>query len=297
MKAITDVDAKAVDFHGGHILYVEGNEESFDLEVLKALANNIWIQPLRTASSIRSAAESLFPTHPKSYFLIDRDHHISDEQVETYWRDFPDPSTKNLLVWRRKELENYFLEPSFLIGSSFCKEDFKENNGQRLQEKIISLAQEWLYFDTANYVIVSLREDFRRQWIEKFSDHLKFPDKPSALKLLTEKSEFKVFSEKVSQQTATDEITTRFHEYLDKMTGGVEPLQWGIGQWLEMLSGKSMFNELINQCFHVKNQEGRVLQGKEARNLVARELLQTKQNLHHDIRELKELIDKRVSGR
>ena len=154
MRAITNVDAKAVDYRNEHILYVEGGDESIDSEVLNTLANNIWIQPLRTASSIRSVAESLYPTHPKSYFLIDRDHHISDEQVETYWRDFPDPNTKNLLVWRRKELENYFLEPSFLIKSSFCKEEFKENNGQRLQEQIISLAQEWLYFDTANYVVV-----------------------------------------------------------------------------------------------------------------------------------------------
>ena len=297
MKPITNVDARAVDFRNEHVLYVEGNKESIDVEALKTLLGNVLeIQPLGTSSSVSSVAHSLYPTHPKSYFLIDRDHHISDAQVDTYWQNFPDPNTSNLLVWRRKEFENYFLEPSFLIESSYCKAEFKANNGQQLQERITSLAQEWLYFDTANYVIVSLREEFRRQWIEKFSDHLKFPDKPSALKQLTEKTEFKAFSEKVLQQTATGEITTRFHEYLDKMTGGTEPLQWGVGQWLEMLSGKSMFNELINQCFHVKNQEGRVLQGKEARNLVARELLQTGQkNLPRDLRELKELVDKRVA--
>jgi len=80
-------------------------------------------------------------------------------------------------VWRRKELENYFLEPPLLIESVYCKKEFKENNGQRLREKIISLAQERLYFDTANHVIVSLREDFRRQWIESFTDPAVFPEK------------------------------------------------------------------------------------------------------------------------
>ena len=297
MKVIAGVDARAVDFRNEHILYVEGNEESLDVEVLKALVSNIWIQPLRTASVIRSTAESLYPTHPKSYFLIDRDHHISDEQVETYWRDFPDPNTKNLLVWRRKELENYLLEPSFLIVSDYCKEEFKKNNGQLLREKIISLAQERLYFDTANFVIVSLREDFRRQWIENFTDPSDSPDKKTALEQLTQRQEFKSFSAKVSQQTATVEITARFQERLDKLTGGEEQLQWGIGQWLGLLSGKSIFNSLINQCFQVKDQEGKILQGEKARNRVARKLLQTEQDhLPGDLVELKNLIAKRVQG-
>jgi hypothetical protein len=92
------------------------------------------------------------------------------------------------------------------------------------------------------------------------------------------------------------EITARFQEFHNKMTGGVEPLQWGTGRWLEMISGKSIFNSLVNQCFQVKNQEGVTMRGKDARNLVARDLLRTGQNLPRDFLELKGLIDKRINA-
>ena len=294
MKATTNIVSEAVNYKNAHVLYIEGSNESIDVTVLKVFLDNIWIQPLGTASSIRSVAESLCRTHPTYYFLIDRDHYVSDEQIDEYWHNFPDPTTKNLLVWRRKEIEKYFLEPSFLIESRFCKEEFRANNGQQLQEKIISLAMERLYLDVANYVIVSKREDFRQQWIENFSDTAKFPTKEAALNQLKQCQKFKEFSEKVSLQTAVEKITARFQEYLDEMTGGNEPLQWGIGKWLNMISGKGIFHTLVNQCFQVMNQDGRALRGREARDLLAKDLLRTGRNLPQDFTELKRLIDERM---
>jgi len=216
MKATTGVDAKAVNFRNEHILYVEGNQESIDVEVLKDFLSNIWIQPLGMASSITSVARSLYPTHPNYYFLIDRDHHVSDKKIEEYWTNFPDPNTSNLLVWRRRELENYFLEPAFLLGSGYCKEDFKKNNGQLLREKILSLATERLYLDVANYVIVSLREDFKETWIEKFKKTSDFPDKKTALEQLTQKQEFRSFSKKYHSEQRKKKLWHDFRNILTK---------------------------------------------------------------------------------
>ena len=297
MKATTNVAADAVNFQNRHILYVEGGGQSIDVEVLKPFFDNILaVQPLCQASSIRSVAESLYPTHPTYYFLIDRDHHLEDNYVETCWKNFPDPEKSNLLIWRRKELENYFLEPSLLIKSNFCKKEYKEDNGRGLQEKIVSLSQERLYLDVVNYVIVSLREDFKQNWIEKFSNPSDFPDETSALTWLTNMQELKDFSEKVLQQTTEQEITVRFRNFLDQMTGGEETLQWGIGKWLSMISGKSIFHTLVNLCFQVTNQQGKIFQGKEAINLVARDLLQTGENLPSDILDLRELIRAQVNS-
>jgi hypothetical protein len=246
------------------------------------------------ASSITSVAKSLYQTHPNSYFLIDRDHHVSDEKIEEYWTNFPDPNTSNLLVWRRRELENYFLEPSFLIESSYCKENFKANNGQQLQEQIVLLASERLYLDVANYTIVSLREDFFKECeIEKFSRLEDFADKKSAVNQLTKQTKLQEFAQKISLLTTEEEIVKRFQKYLDKMTGGQEPLQWGVGDWLSMISGKKVFRSLVNQCFQIHREK----QGLPTINRVARELLLTGQNLPGDFLKLKELIDKRVKGR
>ena len=295
MKATANVSSGAVNYQNDHILYVEGDEHSIDTEVLKTLLGNIlWIQPLGSSLSISSVAESLYPTHPNSYFLIDRDYHLSDECIEAYWQNFPDPQTHNLLVWRRKELENDFLEPSFLVGSSYCKEEFKENNGQRLQAKVISLAQERLYLDAANYVIVSLREDFKRKWVENFSNPSEFPNEESALDRLTEMSEFKAFSARVSQLTAEQEIARRFRQFLNQMTGGTESLQWGSGAWLNMISGKSIFRSLVAHCFWVFALDGTRLQSKEAINCVAKDLVRAGKKLPDDLLELKSLIETRV---
>jgi hypothetical protein len=59
-------------------------------------------------------AHALYQYHHDYYFLIDRDHH-NDEEIEQYWEKFPDESTDNPLIWRRREIENYFLIPEYLI--------------------------------------------------------------------------------------------------------------------------------------------------------------------------------------
>ncbi len=91
-----------------HTLFVEGRSpDSIDPIVLQELFKglSVRVEPLGPSYHIKSAAEALYRQHPDYYFLIDRDHYY-DDFVEKCWRNFPDPDTNNLLVWRKRELEN-----------------------------------------------------------------------------------------------------------------------------------------------------------------------------------------------
>ena len=97
----------------------------------------------------------MYPHHPTYYFLIDRDHHDIDF-INRSWYNFPDPNTHNLLIWRKREIENYFLEPNWLnmiqgkqvfteVAQSSCFR-VEEANGTVLQgyQKIGEIVKELL---------------------------------------------------------------------------------------------------------------------------------------------------------
>lgn len=97
-----------------HTLFVEGaRDDAFDPTVLKRLFGMITVKALGPSHHIRAAAEAMYAHHPEHYFIIDRDFH-DDTDVERTWSRFPDPEFSNLLMWRRRELENYFIEPAYL---------------------------------------------------------------------------------------------------------------------------------------------------------------------------------------
>ena len=140
MKIKRDINSEEILQNERHILFVEGEvENSVDPKSLTNLFLNeqtmISIKPLKTSSSIKSVAESLYKYNPTYYFLIDRDHH-DDEFVEKCWKNFPDPETSNLLVWRKKEMENYFLDPNYISQSMYCvKKD-------KIAQRVLDFANE-----------------------------------------------------------------------------------------------------------------------------------------------------------
>src|SRR5438067_10221257 len=96
--------AEAVRQGASHTIFVEGSRpETIDPTVIELLliGTGIRVRPLGPSTNIRAAAQALHPHHPDYYFLIDRDHY-SHEAVELSWRKFPDPTTDNLLIWRRR---------------------------------------------------------------------------------------------------------------------------------------------------------------------------------------------------
>ena len=281
-----------VRFSRQHVLFVEGRDrDSVDPTVLdEFIDGNIQIEPLGPSFSVRSVAEALYPHHPTYYFLIDRDHH-DDDFIESCWKNFPNPDTHNLLIWRRREIENYFLEPAYLFQSQYCKVSQSE-----LEKKILQFANERLFLDVTNYVITSIREELKRTWIEHFSNPADFSSKESALLELKKATEFDQYRTKVAQKVSIDEMERRFHKFLDDMTGAEPRLVQGQGKWPDMIKGKKVLAQVIHSGdFQVITTDGTPLNGRAKINAVVKDMLRKDVSIQpEDFLNLKQLISTRI---
>lgn len=290
-KGLRSEDVK---FQAKHTLFVEGKDRnSVDPRVLNTLLEKeIRIEPLGPSFSVNSVAQALYPHHPTYYFLIDRDHH-TDAFIEKCWNNFPDPDTHNLLVWRKREIENYFLDPNYLFNSKYCKV------GQdKLKRKILECAGKRLFIDAANSVITSIREELKKNWINIFKTVEDFTTKEDALQKLKTAPEFEKRASTVARNVSLDEREERFNACLEKMTGGQDKLSFGSGEWLNMIQGKKVLNQVINSgCFQVPTLDGKPLNGREKIHAVVKELTQKSPEIQpDDFVKLRELIDSRISG-
>ena len=276
------------------MLFVEGSEDgSLDQAALRALlSRTLRIETMGPAYSVRSAAQALARHHPTYYFLIDRDHY-DDEFVERSWQNFPDPETNNLLVWRRRELENYFLDPGFLAESVYCEAEESE-----LMTRLAEAAQERLYLDVANTVISSIREEQKWTWIEHFTNPADFASRDEAVDRLVTDPAFAERRSKVSTMMSEHEISARFEQALETMTGGGEELEYGTGRWVEMIRGKKVLGRLLNSGgFEVKDARGRRLTGKELTMEVVKELaVKDVDSRPSDLADLQQLIQGRLDA-
>ena len=275
-----------------HTLFVEGSDyNAIDPIVLSNLLSGIRVEPLGPSHHIRGAAEALYKYHPYYYFLIDRDHY-DDQYVERCWSDFPNPAKLNLLIWRRREIENYFLIPEYII-----KSEFKSVSNDQAYTVIIQCCKERLYIDTANQVIISVREELKKKWIELFTNPQEFKSKRYAIEKLTKAKEFPNHKGKVSKIVDRKEIINKFEKTLADMTGGKDHIEYGRGKWIEMIRGKKVLPHLINHCFRVKDANDTILQGKEKLMEVVKELLSKPLSEQpDDFQKLHELIVKRIES-
>ena len=269
MQIRTGIHSEEVRAGAGHVLFVEGSEDgSLDQAVLRVLLSGLLrIETMGPSYSVRSAAQALSRHHPQYYFLIDRDHY-DDDFVERCWRNFPDPDTNNLIVWRRREIENYFLDPLFLVESAYC-----HANEIELMTTLMRAARERLFLDVANYVISSVREEQKSTWIEHFSNPADFASKSEAVEHLTSANAFGERSRSVSSMVSKGELTDRFEDGLAMMTGGEEHLAYGSGRWVEMIRGKKVFPQVLNSCrFEVEDASGLQLTGNDKAREVVKDL-------------------------
>lgn len=298
VKVKTKIRPEEVRTSAEHVLFVEGSEGGLDQVVLRALLSRyLQIKPMGSSFSLRSAAKAFAKHHPKYYFLIDRDHY-DDEFVNQRWIDFPNPAEGNLLVWRRREIENYFLDPPFLTESAFLPPSCKIEIKIKLEKILVKAAQERLFLDVANSVISSVREEQKKTWIKHFTNLADFASKEEAIQQLISHEKFAKRSEQVSKMLLKDALTERFETSLASMTGGGETLTYGTGQWIEKIRGKKVLPQLLNSGdFEVEDAKGRTLTGKEMEKEIVKELvLNNVDSLPSDLMKLQRLIRERVGS-
>lgn len=277
-----------------HTLFVESDTESgFDVKVLdELLEGRIDVKPLGPSFNIAAAAEALFRHHPNYYFLIDRDHQ-DDETVERSWKNFPDAETKNLLIWRRRQFENYFLIPEYLEKSE-CVACSRED----LERHILKFASERVFLDIANLVIIQIRERMKKNWIQLFENIRGFETREKALEALLNRKEFGSKKRDVSKSLREEAIEKSFEDTCHQFFGEADDLQFGYGRWLEMISGKDVLRQIADKCFRIKDNSGKWLQGDErilevGKDLVRKDLL----DQPADFQDLYRMIHARIQAK
>jgi hypothetical protein len=273
-----------------HVLFVEGQENSIDREAMNTfLGDLVRIEPLGSSFHLANAAQALYPFHATYYFLIDRDHH-SDADVQRSWDRFPDPATHNLLIWPRRELENYFLIPEFLLRSQYLNVDEPV-----LRATIRRECQRRLYRDAVNQVITWCRETLKRKWIEHFDAATPCDTRDTARQALCDHPAFADKRNEFADRTTAAALAERFTAVLDELTGGHDPLEFGHGRWLELLRGKEVLPAVVRDCFKIPDATGRLLQGSRKELELARELLRLPpDHLPDELQRLRTLIAARL---
>jgi hypothetical protein len=275
-----------------HTLFVEGHEGSIDVLALRHLLPvQLTIKGLGPSLNIRAAAEALRPHHSDYYFLIDRDHH-DQAAVDETWNRFPsaaNPDARNLLMWRRRELESYFLIPQYLEKSAYLN-----CSAEALRSAILAEFQRRVFFDAANRVIVQLREALRRKWIEVFPSPEPLNTRERARAALLARPEFDEFTRRSSGVLAPDTIAESFEEALDLLTGGFATLQFGVGQWLELMEAKKILN-IIADRFRVVTSAGEILDGRDRLRRIVEQLLKLELGEQpDDFQQLHRLLSERL---
>lgn len=288
-------------------LFVEGEEDSsIDALILEILLGDsgtifvknedIRVKTLGGCSTIKSAAGSMHKIYPNYFFLIDRDYH-TEKYVNKCRADFLDPNKKNLLVWRRTEIENYFLDPNYLVRSRFCCSSRGE-----LERKILDISSKRLFLDAANHVVMTINDKFKTANDKTFSNPAEFSDRNAALeKLETVREFFENRAADLVRIISMDGIQRLYDSLLSDMTGNREELAFGVGSWLEMTAGKEILNEVVvnSQCFRFPRDKPDFQdqdQDKKKLRAVIRDVLSRgEESLPDDFRDVRALILGRIA--
>lgn len=256
----------------GHIVFVEGgSRDAFDPTVIRELlrVNKIpmGVSEIGTCDNVVEAAKAMVWDHPTYYFLADRDGRDA-AFVEHSWANFPKIDTYNLLFWRQRELENYFIEPEY-----FRRSEWFAKTEDEARALVLAQASRRLFIEAANLVLLKIRGAIVSPPMVWFREVEKFATRIDALTALQTAPELDQRGFETAALLDKGERERMLDETLSQLTGGTASLEYGKGDWLAMLSGKELFRTVAGQLFQVKDAGGKILQGREQNNEVAKGLL------------------------
>jgi hypothetical protein len=275
-----------------HIVFVEGTPDGFDVTVLgELLTPRLRVEPLGASLSVRSVAAALHPFRPDYWFIVDRDD-WDDATVEASWRTFPNPAHDNLLIWRRKELESYFLEPAWLSQSRY----YQARKGTDLPTWLATEANKVLWLEAANRVLVATRNQVKRSESALFSaNEVAGLTRDEVVQKLLTAPLVRSLRTTSTHVLEPAHLEAAFDEQVTLLTGGHHPLAWNQGRWRDLMSAKALFRSMINQWCNVPDRVrgGKAtLQGREAQRVVAIDLLKNHQDtMPADFVELRRILD------
>lgn len=276
------------------MLFVEGTNDGLDVAVLdKLLSPKLRVEPLGPSFSVRSVATALRQFHPEYWFVIDRDD-WDDAAVEASWRCFPDPSYDNLLIWRKKELESYFLEPDWACRSRYLARSAPSDS---LKAWLAAEADPLLLLEAANRVLIKTRNSIKQGHAPLLTaGEVVGCTKEQVILKLLDSPMLRELAASMALEVSEARVRTTFEDEVQRLSGGSLPLVWGTGRWRDLVSGKRLFRSMVNRWFEVPDlqQGGKArLTGRDAERAVAVDLL-----LHHqdtmpsDFSELKAILDR-----
>lgn len=277
-----------------HVLFVEGTKDGLDVAVLdRLLGPRLRVEPLGPSFSVRSVATALRQFHPEYWFVIDRDD-WDDAAVEASWQRFPDPAHDNLLIWRKKELESYFIEPDWACHSRYL---MPSTSSEGLKVWLASQAGALLLLEAANRVLVSTRNAIKQSRAPLLTaGEVQGRTKEEVIRELLASPLFRELASATTIEISEGRVRAAFDHELQLLSGGVLPLMWNSGRWRDLIAGKALFRSMVNRWFEVPDLQkgGKArLTGRDAERAVAIDLL-----LHHqdampaDFRELKTVLDR-----
>ena len=276
MRVERGVNATQVNQDAQHKLFVEGKDnQEIDPIVIKELLDNnnltaVDVSTMGGCDNVRSAAQALMKEYPSYYFLIDRDDQ-DQETVDRSWQSFPNPDEYNMLIWHKRELENYFIDPDYIKKSTYLKPEIN------IEQRILDECNLRIFLDAANLTLYSIKRELGKTFpIRHFKNPDEFRDQNAGIvKLEGLAAAMNERTISVATILEKEAVNQQYIEFIQELSGGTIPLQYGLGSWLERMSGKEIFRAIANQCFEVKSLQGQFVTGKEKNKIIAKELMRS----------------------
>lgn len=286
----TEIEPSDINNGSTRVLFVEGFDKKTDASVLTDFFHNINIKGLGASLSLKSAASAFMECFPLYYFIIDRDGH-TESDVNQAWDDFKNKKT-NLLIWRKKEFESYFLDPQLLLESRYIKKGVTE---EALQSKIIQFAKDKVYWYALRRTIVSLREKIKRNWISipKYHEGV-FDSIQSSVDYILKSENYHSHKRELPSVLEDDNVMRIYTSELQILTGGASELTWDVGSWLDLIPAKKVLNDVIfsgNFFKRVGRLKGQKLSTQEELTFILNDLLSNEDHVPQDFLELRNLLD------